>query len=594
MLIRAALGEVKADLIIKNTKLVNVVTGEIIEDTCIIVYKGYIVKVDKVRDLGKHVGNKTRIIDGSKYYALPGFIDGHVHIESSLLRVTEFGRLAIRHGTTTIIADPHEIANVLGIDGVKYFIEESKYTPLRVYFVAPSCVPSVDPSFGIETPGAIIDSGQIALLMQDPNVIGLGEVMDMASVIQARTEILTKIATAKLARKIIDGHAPTLTCEILDAYLCAGINSDHESTSVEEALEKLRKGMYVMLREGSAWKDLKELSKMITRYKVDCHRCLLVTDDISVKDLVEKGYLDHIVNLAIEYGIDPITAIKMVTINPAERFRLDDKIGLIAPGRYADIVLTPSIDKISVEKVVVNGDIIYNNGEWLYKIDTMYKYPEKAYRTINIRRLPEPADFLIRSKIKQGMAKVNVIKVVPRSTLTKWIVDEVPIENGYLRSDKSKDIIHIAVIERHHATGNIGKGFVTGFKLTEGAIAQTIAHDTHNLIVIGTDPVDMSIAVKRIAEAGGGVVVVVNGEIKAMVRLPIAGLISDENYETVYNELKHMEKTCRELGIDFSNMHMTLSLLALPVIPELRITDKGLIDVMKTKIIDPVIEVKNT
>ncbi len=592
-LIKAALGEIKADIIIEDTKLVSVVTGEILENNTIVIYNGYIVRVGRIDNVEKYIGSKTIRIDGSKYYALPGFIDGHVHIESSLLRVTEFGRLAIKHGTTTVIADPHEIGNVLGIDGVKYFIEESRYTPLRIFFDVPSCVPAVDPSFSLDTPGAIIDAGQIAVLMQDPSVIGLGEVMDMLSVLQAKLEVLSKIASARLAGKTVDGHAPLLRDEALDAYLCAGISSDHESTSTEEGLEKLRKGMYVMLREGSAWKDLGALSKLVTEHNIDCRRCLLVTDDISVEDLVEKGYLDYVVNLAIEYGIDPVKAIQMATINPAEHFKLDDRLGIIAPGRYADIVLSPSIEKIVVDKVFVNGDLVYGSGEWLYKTDGIYRYPEKAYKTIRIKRIPEPEDLLIKVDARKGFAEVNVIQAMPGSSLTKWVKGYVPIDHGYLKADIDDDILHIAVIERHHATGNIGKGFVKGFKLARGAIAQTIAHDTHNLIVVGTNPYDMAVAIKRIVEIGGGITIVVDGKEEATIKLPIAGLVSDENYEAVYKELKHMEEVSGSLGINFNNIHMTLGLIALPVIPELRITDKGLVDVMNGRIVEPIISIKN-
>ncbi len=590
-LVKAALGKIKADLIIKKTNIVNVVTGEVLEKWDIIVYDGYIVRVDKINDLEKYIGNKTVIVDGEEYYSIPGFIESHVHIESSMLNVREFGKLAAIHGVTSIVADPHEMGNVLGIDGIRYFIEESRYSPVRFYFEVPSCVPAVDPSLGLDSGGKTIDAGQVAMLMQDPGIIGLGEVMDFISVLNAKTEVFVKIASAKLLGKVVDGHAPLLSGEKLDAYLVAGITSDHESTKPEEALEKLRKGMYIFMREGSAWKDLEALSTLITKYNIDTRRITIAADDISVEDLVEKGYLDYIVNKAISLGIDPIKAIQMVTINPAEHLKLDDRIGIIAPGRYADIILTPSIETINVQTTIINGEIIYKDGKWLYKEPGTYNYPEKARKTINIRRIPEPGELLLKTPIEHGSVLVNVIEAIPGSTLTKWVKDELKIENGYIKSDPERDIIHIAVLDRHHGSGNIGKGFVKGLRLKKGAIAQTIAHDTHNLIVAGTNTNDMIEAIKAVVKAGGGIALAIEGEVKALIELPIAGLVSDKDYITVYNQLKYMEEVIKDYGVNFNNIHMTLGLIALPVIPELRITDKGLVDVINGKVIRPIIEI---
>jgi len=590
-LVKAALGKVKADLIIEKTNIVNVVTGEILEKWDIIVYDGYIVRVDKINDLEKYIGNKTVIIDGEEYYSIPGFIESHVHIESSMLNVREFGKLAAIHGVTSIVADPHEIGNVLGIDGIRYFIEESRYSPVRFYFEVPSCVPAVDPSLGLDSGGMVIDAGQVAMLMQDPGIIGLGEVMDFISVLNAKTEVFVKIASAKLLGKVVDGHAPLLCGEELDAYLVAGITSDHESTRTEEALEKLRKGMYIFMREGSAWKDLEALSKLITRYNIDTRRVTIAADDISVEDLVEKGYLDYIVNKAIDLGIDPIKAIQMVTINPAEHLKLDDRIGIIAPGRYADIILSPSIETINVQTTIINGEIIYKDGRWLYREPGTYNYPEKARRTINIRRVPEPDELLLKAPIDHGSVLVNIIEAIPGNALTKWIKDKLRVENGYIKSDPERDIIHIAVIDRHHGSGNIGKGFVKGLRLKKGAIAQTIAHDTHNLIVAGTNINDMILAIKAIVKVGGGIALAEEGKVRALIELPIAGLVSDKDYLTVYNQLKSMEEVVKDYGVNFNNIHMTLGLIALPVIPEIRITDRGLVDVNNGKLIKPIIEV---
>ncbi len=587
----AALGRIKADFVIKDTRIVNVVTGEILDGQSIVVYDGYIVRIGSISDLDRYIGDKTVVVDGSKYYALPGFIESHVHIESSMLNVREFGKLAAMHGVTSVIADPHEIGNVLGLDGIRYFIEESHYSPVRFFFEVPSCVPAVDPSLGLDSGGKVIDAGQVAMLMQDPGIIGLGEVMDFISVLNARTEVLVKIASARLMGKVVDGHAPMLSGEKLDAYLVAGISSDHESTRAEEALEKLRKGMYIFMREGSAWKDLEEIAKLVTEYRVDTRRITLAADDISVEDLVEKGYMDHIVNRAIELGIDPIKAIQMVTINPAEHLRLDDRIGLLAPGRYADIVLSPSIDRISVSKTIINGEIVYSDGKWLYREPGAYVYPEKALKTMNLAGIPGENDLLINAPIKRGKVLVNVIEAIPGSTLTKWVREELVVDNGFVRNDPGRDIMYIAVIDRHHGSGRIGKGFVKGLRLKRGALAQTIAHDTHNLIVAGTNTRDMLVALEAIVEAGGGIALAVDGEVKALIELPIAGLVSDKDYMTVYRELKNMEEKMRDYGVDFSHIHMTLGLIALPVIPELRVTDRGLVDVMNGRIVDPIVEV---
>ena len=590
-LVKAALGKVKADLIIKKTNVVNVVTTEILGNWDIVIYDGYIVRMGRINDLDKYVGNRTIIINGEKYYCIPGFIESHVHIESSMLNVREFGKLAAIHGVTSIIADPHEMGNVLGIDGIKFFIEESRYSPVRFYFEVPSCVPAVDPSLGLDSGGKIIDAGQVAMLMQDPGIIGLGEVMDFISVLNAKTEVFVKIASAKLLGKVIDGHAPMLSGEKLDAYLVAGISSDHESTRAEEALEKLRKGMYIFMREGSAWKDLEALAVLITRYSIDTRRIAIAADDISVEDLVEKGYLDYIVNKAISLGIDPIKAIQMVTINPAEHLRLDDRIGVIAPGRYADIILSPSIERISVKSTIINGKIVYKDGEWLYKEPGIYNYPEKVRKTLNIKRIPEPYELLLEAPIKHGSVVVNVIEAIPGSALTRWVKEELKVDKGYIKCDLDRDIIYIAVLDRHHGSGNIGRGFVKGLRLKKGAIAQTIAHDTHNLIVAGTNTNDMIKAVEAVVKAGGGIALAIDNEVRALIELPIAGLVSDKDYMTVYDQLKYMEEVIRDYGVNFNNIHMTLGLIALPVIPELRITDKGLVDVVNGRIIEPIVKI---
>ncbi|MEM2854950.1 MAG: adenine deaminase [Desulfurococcaceae archaeon] len=589
-LIKAALGELKASLIISNANVLCTTTGEVVEGCSIIVYDEYIVRVDRVRDLDRYVGANTVVVDGGNRYALPGFIDAHVHVESSMLNLREFGRLAAMHGVTSIVADPHEVGNVLGIEGIKLMIDEAKHTPVRFFFEVPSCVPAVDPSLELDGGGAIIDSGQVALLMQDPGVIGLGEVMDFLSVINARTEALVKIASTRIHGKVVDGHAPMLRGRVLDAYIAAGIGSDHESTAVDEALEKLRKGMYLYIREGSAWKDLLKLSEIAKSTRIDLRRVALVADDVSVEDLVERGYLDYIVNKAISYGVDPVKAIQMVTINPAERLRLDDKIGVLAPGRYADIILSPSINEVSVEKVVIGGEVVYSCGEWIYGDMGSFTYPDKALRTVKIHRDIEPGDLVVKAS-RGAKALVNVIEVVPGSTLTKWIKVEMSVDSSGLM-ELPQDVAYVSVIDRHRGGSSVGRGFVKGLGLRDGALAQTIAHDTHNLIVAGSDPRDMYLAVRVLKESGGGIAFVVNGEVEALVELPLAGLMSVKRAEAVYGELKLLERALSSRGALFSHIYMTLSLLSLPVIPELRLTDKGYVDVVSGRVVEPIVELE--
>ncbi len=585
-LIMASKGNIKADTIINNANLVSVTTGEIIEGVSIGIYKGIITRImDKNEDINQYIGNKTNIIDAKNNYVMPGFIESHIHIESSLLDVREFGKIEVKHGVTTVIADPHEIGNVLGYEGVKLFIEESNYALPRIYFEAPSCVPAIDLSKGLDSGAKVIDLNDISKLIKMDKIIGLGEVMDFQSVLEGNNNILEKLEITKSANKVIEGHAPLLNKEKLDGYLISGINSDHESSLLEEALEKVRKGMYIFIREGSAWKNLNELSKLITEYKIDNRRLILVGDDINVVDLVEQGHLDYLINKSIELGIDPIKAIQMVTINSAEHLHMDDKIGIIAPGRFADIVFSDKLDKINIKMTMINGEVVYKDGNIIKNMDSNYSYPQYAKNTMNIKTFNEE-DLLIKVNDNVKEVKANIIKAIAGSALTEKVVEDLPVKKGFVDSDIERNIMHIAVIDRHHASGNIGKGFVKDLGIEKGAIAQTIAHDTHNLIVAGYDVKDMITAIKYVMESNGGIAFVDKGKLISLVKLPVAGLISDSNYETVYKEVKQLEESLKASGASLNSVFMTLGLISLPVIPELRITDKGLIDVMKYEIIN--------
>jgi len=589
-LINTIMGRKPADIVISNVNIVLTTTGEILEDANIVISGKRIAGMGKINELHRFVGRETIVIDGENNYVLPGFIDPHVHIESSLLTPRGFAKLALRHGTTTIVADPHEIGNVLGSKGVELFVEASKNLPLKILIDIPSCVPATDPSFGLETTANIIGIDEIEKLAMLEGTIGLGEVMDYVSVLNASKYVLEKIRIANKYGLIINGHAPLLQGEKLDAYIDAGIWSDHESTTLEEAIEKIRKGMYVFIREGSAWKDLKALSPLLKNNSIDLRLCSFASDDINVVDLMEKGHMDRIINIAIEYGIDPIKAIQLATIGPAIRLHLEDHIGIIGPARLADIVFTKSIEYIEPHTVIANGEIIYYKGE-LKKPLPEYNYPKYALNTVNIGKIPKPEDLLVKVNVKRGIVRANIIQVIPGSAITKRVVEELVVENGVVLPDPSRDIILATVIDRHKATGSIGKGFIKGLGFRAGAIAQTIAHDTHNLIVAGSNPEDMVEAIKWINNNQGGIVVVDNGEVLAGIPLRLAGLMSTEEPEKVYEEYKNLTNILmKKYGLEFEAFFMTLGLVALPVIPEIRLTDKGLVDVNKAKIIPLIVD----
>jgi adenine deaminase len=549
-LIDVASGRRKADLVIKGVEIINVLTEEFIKADIAICG-------DKIAGIGNYDG--IREIDANGLYAVPGLIDGHTHLEMSMLSVTEFARLVVPRGTTSVVADPHEIANVLGKDGIRVLIEEAKTTPLKVFFEVPSCVPSSP----LETPGAIITAEDVAEILEWDNVIGLAEVMNYPGVVNCDEEVLKKIAVAKQKGKIVDGHCPMLTGKNLNAYISAGIGSDHENTSENEAMEKLRLGMRVMIREGSVARNLKSLLNLA---KKGYRWCMLVTDgDRTVRDLIEQGYLDYVYRRAVEEGVDPIKALQMCTINPAEYFRIN--AGLIAPGRFADVVLLRDLEKFEVAKVVANGEPV---GE----IKRAYSYPEFVKRSVKIKKPITPEDIKIEGK---GVARI--IKVIEGEIVTEE-------EREYIEGvDVEKDILKIVVVERHKATGNIGKAYIRGFGLKKGAIASSIAHDAHNIVAVGVSDEDICKAVNRIAELQGGIAVV-NGDIKAELQLNIAGLMSEESAEVVAEKLDKIHEEIRKLGCKLKSPILALSFMALPVIPKLKVTDLGLVDVEEFKVVD--------
>ncbi len=540
-LIRVAKGEERADLVIKSAEVVNVLTEEI--------YRADIaICGDRIAGVGSYHGISE--IDAKGLYAVPGLIDAHTHVEMSLLTLSEFARVVVPRGNTCVVADPHEIANVLGKKGVLCFLEESKHVPIRFYCLVPSCVPSSH----LETSGGIITAEDVEELLKLDRVIGLAELMNYPGILNCDEELMEKICKSELA----DGHCPALTGKALNAYVAAGIGSDHESTRLEEAMEKLRLGMRIMVREGSAAKNLRNLKKIFgNRY------AMLVTDgDRSVLDLLTEGYLDSALRKAIAEGVDEFKALQAVTLNPAEYFGIN--AGLIAPGRFADIVLLKDLRKFEVEKVIAGGK---------EPVFSKYSYPEEVKRTIKAKKISEGDLFL-----PAGLARI--IEIIDGEILTGESLERV---KGI---DTERDILKAVVVERHRGSGNIGKAYLRGFGLKRGAIAQSIAHDAHNIVSVGASDEAICRAVNRVIELGGGIVVY-DGEFFELP-LRIAGIMSDESAEDVAEKLRVIEMKLRELGCRLKSPVITLSFIALPVIPKLKLTDLGLIDVEKFGIVEPV------
>ena len=559
-MIRVARGEEETDILIKNAKIVDVFSGEVHPDH---------VAIHGSRIIGLGEYHAREVIDLKGKFLSPGFIDGHVHIESSMVSVTEFARAVVPLGTTSIVADPHEIANVMGLEGVRYIGESAELSPFKVYIMLPSCVPATD----METSGARLSSADLLCILQEDWVLGLGEIMNFPGVIQGVPDLLEKIKIMKGTR--IDGHAPLLAGKDLNAYICAGVGSDHECTSLDEAGEKLRKGMYIMIREGTAAKNMKALLPLIT--EKNSRRCMFVTDDRHPLDLLEKGHMDSIIRKAIRLGLHPVTAIQMCTINPAQYFRLDG-LGAIAPGYRADISVFADMNNPRVEMVFKDGKLVAKDGQLIDEREKTKKHILES--SIHIKDVNKE-----RLRIRALSENAVIMEIVPDQIVTKKRRERVRIFGGYALPDVERDILKIAVVERHTMSGNVGLGFVKGFGLRMGAIGSSIAHDSHNIIVVGTNDDDMVQAVMEIKKMGGGQVAVTNGNVMESLPLPIAGLMSQKSLQEVGDGVKRLLNSAKNIGCTLRDPFMTLSFLALPVIPELKITDKGLVDVNQFKII---------
>ena len=555
-IIAVAAGREKADLVLKNAKYLNVFSNEFLCGD-IAVANGLIAGV------GKYDG-KTEI-DVSGKLVLPGFIDAHIHLESSMVTPAEFAKAVVAHGTTTVITDPHEITNVMGIDGVEYMIQASQNLPIDVHFMMPSCVPATD----IDESGAELDCKDIDLYLDNKKVLGLAEMMNYVGVINGDKNVLSKIVTSQAHHKKIDGHAPELSGNDLNAYIAAGVYSDHECSTFENALEKLRKGQFIMIREGTAAHNLKALMPLLTQQYYS--RCMFATDDKHPSDLLHGGHIDYIVKQALKNGADPIVALKTATHHAARYFLLNNK-GAIAPGYLADIVVVDNLEDFNVETVFKCGKLVFDGEVKDFSAPTVdEKLAEKCFDTFHLDSVT-PSSFKVDGKL-------GLIGLVGGELLTRNLgtADKIDVEN---------DILKIACIERHKGTNHIGVGYVKGYSLKSGAVATSVAHDSHNIITVGCNDDDIAVAVNAIKDSKGGIAVVENGKIKALLELPIAGLMSDEPLTTVNEKLENAKLSAYELGADKSiDPFMTLSFLSLPVIPSLRITTKGVFDAENWKML---------
>lgn len=561
-IIKVSSSKTPADLVLKNAKLINVLSEEIYE-TDIAITDGKIAGISK-----GYKGKKEIDLKGA--YVSPSFIDGHVHLESGMLLPSEFAKLVIPSGTTTVVADPHEIANVMGLQGISFIREATKDLPLDVFIMLPSCVPATK----LETSGVDLNCYDLALLIDAPWVLGIAEMMNFPGVVNCDKEVLSKIALGLEKHKRVDGHAPSLSGKDLNAYVASGVASDHECTNPDEAIEKIRLGMYIMIREATGARDLEPLIPVLKKYNT--RKCIFVTDDRHPKHL--KKHISGMVKKSVELGIDPIKAIQMASLNTAEYFNIPNT-GAIAPGYNADILVFDDLKTFDPKMVFKKGKLVAKNGQMTIDM-TEFKPPELR-GSVNIKPLKKK-DFQI--KIPKNKNKIKVINVIPKQLITKLSIEEVKNENGYAVSDTTNDILKIAVIERHKATGNIGLGFVKGFGLKSGAIASTIAHDSHNMIIIGTNDEDMYYAANQLVKSQGGKIIVENGKILSQLELPIAGLISNKPAEEVMAKLQELEQTAADIGCKINDPFMSMAFLSLSVIPEIKITDKGLIDVSKFKV----------
>jgi adenine deaminase len=580
-LVDVAMGRRPADLVITNGRWVNVHSGEILSGYDVAIYGKRIAFVGQ--DAGHTIGPSTELIAANGRYLVPGLCDAHMHVESGMLTVTEFARAVIPHGTTSMFIDPHEIANVLGLEGVRLMHDEAGTLPINIFVQMPSCIPSAP---GLETSGAAIGPEEVAEAMKWPGIVGLGEMMNFPGVYSNDAAMHAEVQETMKAGKVVGGHYASIDLGLpFHGYVAGGPADDHEGTRLEDAIARVRQGMKAMLRLGSAWHDVANQIKAVTELGLDSRNFILCTDDSHSGTLVNEGHMDRVVRHAIAHGLAPITAIQMATLNTAIHFGLERELGSITPGRLADIVITSDLVTLPIEMVIASGEIVAKRGKLAIELPS-FDYPQMATGTVNLGKSLTAADFDILAPDGLEQVTVRTIGVVENQAPTIALESVLPVRDGLVQMDRANDVCQIALVERHRGTGGITNGFVSGFGfIGTCAVASTVAHDSHHMIVVGTDKKNMAQAANRLAEVRGGIIVIQDGEEIALVELPIAGLMSDETAEIVARKADRMVEGFERCGCKLNNAYMQLSLLALVVIPELRISDLGIVDVREFAIV---------
>ncbi len=578
-----AQGRTSADVVITGAKLVNVCTAEIQENMDVAISCGRIAYVGQADHC---IGDETLVIEANGQYIAPGFLDGHIHVESSMMGAGEYARVVIPHGTVGIYWDPHEICNVLGLEGVKVMMDDAARTPLKAMVTTPSCVPAVP---GFEDTGSSVGPKEIAESMTWDGVVGLGEMMNFVGVVNGTDHAHGELAETLKADKVITGHYSIPENDRgLNAYVASGVRCCHESTRAEDALAKMRLGQYAQLRYGSAWHDLPELAHAITDTDIDTRFAHLVSDDTHPHTLVEDGHLDHVLRVAVSCGIPPIQAIQMVTLNVATCFRMDNELGSITPGKCADIVFLDGLDTLNVTRTIIDGDVVAEDGAVLFPLGS-YGYPAWVTRSMHLKDEITPDSFAVpvpAEAADEDTVTVRTIEIIPGKVGAFETHVDLPVVNGKLESSLAQDVLKTFVFERHHETGTYGVGFTKGFGIQRGAMASTVAHDAHNLLVVGTNDADMALAANTLIQCGGGMVVVADGEVLGLVELPIAGLMDDLGAEQMSKKVHGLEDAWAQIGCAMPSPFMTMALIPLACLPELRLTNRGLVDCTKFEFVD--------
>lgn len=575
-LVRVAQGERPADLVIRHASLVSVTTHEILPDTDIAVACGRVAYLGLGEHTAEHcIGPDTVVVDASGLYAAPGLMDSHIHVESAMIGVSEYARAVVPHGTTGIFCDPHEVGNVRGLPGVRAMFEDARRVPLKAMMTPPSCVPAVT---GVEDTGAEVTSADIADSMTWDNVVALGEMMNFPGILACEGNAIDEVRATLAADRVVTGHFPSPDRDrALSAYVASGVSSCHESGSFDEVLAKLRMGMYVQLRQGSAWLNLPGYLPQLVASGVDTRLCLLCSDDNHPHTLVDEGHMDRILRECVRLGLDPVTALQMATINCAEYFGLARDLGSVTPGKCADIVLLDDLEGFIARKVFIDGELVAEDGRALFSVEP-YAWPDFMTHTMNLGFTPTADTFRIPVDLPDGTARVRAMAIDPGDTLTRSIVAEVPVTDGSLQADPENDVLKVAVFDRHHgAEGTRAFGFVTGFGI-HGALAQTVSHDAHNLLVMGDNDEDMALAAATLAECGGGEVAVADGRVLALVELPVCGLMSTERVEVVAEKVARARAAWEQMGCAMPSPFMTMGVMSLACVPELRLTNRGYVN----------------